>query len=447
MKHLHNFTPMKNILLLVTAALVLSCNTSVKESQSLTELKTKKAALITKIDRFSKELKAIESAISELDTLQKLMTVTSIKAEVKGFNHYIEVQGTVKADQTIELHAEMGGTVTAILVKEGQNVLKGQLLATLDSGVIDSSVLQLETQLALATTTYERQSRLWEQNIGSEIQYLQSKAQKESLENNMKSLKAQARKMKITAPLIIINAFLILIGVLFEVKVFQTYKFDGRFAYNGLILSQGFTPFLYLCATTIFWVYKDKKMLLLLLTLCCLSGLKGVYFGEFLLLGLLVLSNKEFKKRFKIIILLRLLIIFTTLLVTLLLTPMFVNVLESKGLTSAIFSYRTDNALEIFNQINENNFNILIGALETEVVRLEMQIFDVILFFGALGLVAYFLFLQLLYKKIVKDSVPKVFFATILALSALSGNLLYIPLSSLLMYLVLMSLHSPQKNE
>jgi hypothetical protein len=247
--------------------------------------------------------------------------------------------------------------------------------------------------------------------------------------------------------LIIINAFLILIGVLFEVKVFQTYKFDGRFAYNGLILSQGFTPFLYLCATTIFWVYKDKKMLLLLLTLCCLSGLKGVYFGEFLLLGLLVLSNKEFKKRFKIIILLILLIIFTTLLVTLLLTPMFVNVLESKGLTSAIFSYRTDNALEIFNQINENNFNILIGALETEVVRLEMQIFDVILFFGALGLVAYFLFLQLLYKKIVKDSVPKVFFATILALSALSGNLLYIPLSSLLMYLVLMSLHSPQKNE
>ena len=61
------------------------------------------------------------------------MTVTSYKAEVKNFNHYIEVQGTVKADQTIELHAEMGGTVTAILIKEGQNVSKGQILATLDS--------------------------------------------------------------------------------------------------------------------------------------------------------------------------------------------------------------------------------------------------------------------------------------------------------------------------
>jgi membrane fusion protein (multidrug efflux system) len=128
------------------------------------------------------------------------MTVTSLKAEVKDFNHFIEVQGTVKADQTIELHAEMGGTVTALLVKEGDAVSKGQILATLDSEVIDNSVLQLETQLALATTTFERQARLWEQNIGSEIQYLQAKAQKEGLENSMKSLKAQARKMKIIAP-------------------------------------------------------------------------------------------------------------------------------------------------------------------------------------------------------------------------------------------------------
>ena len=166
----------------------------------MTDLKTKKAALIEQMDRIGTELKDVEMAISELDTLKKLMTVTSYKAEVKDFNHYIEVQGTVKADQTIELHAEMGGTVTAILTKEGQNVSKGQILATLDSDVIDNSVLQLNTQLALATTTFERQARLWEQNIGSEIQYLQAKAQKDGLENSMKSLRAQARKMKVIAP-------------------------------------------------------------------------------------------------------------------------------------------------------------------------------------------------------------------------------------------------------
>jgi RND family efflux transporter MFP subunit len=200
MKQLHNFTLMKHLFLLLVLTLVLSCGTSDKESQSLTELKTKKAALKEQMDRMGTELKEIEMAISELDTLKKLMSVTSIKAEVKDFNHYVEVQGTVKADQTIDLHAEMGGTVTAILVKEGQNVSKGQLLATLDSEVIDNSVLQLDTQLALATTTFERQARLWEQNIGSEIQYLQAKAQKEGLENSVKSLKAQARKMKIIAP-------------------------------------------------------------------------------------------------------------------------------------------------------------------------------------------------------------------------------------------------------
>jgi membrane fusion protein (multidrug efflux system) len=200
MKYLYTITQMKPILFLSVLALALSCNSNVKESQSLTDLKSKKEVLIKEMNRIGTELKAIETAISALDTLKKVMTVTAIKAEVKAFNHYIEVQGTVKADQTIELHAEMGGTVSAILVKEGQKVTKGQVLATLDSEVIDNSVLQLETQLALATTTFERQARLWKQNIGSEIQYLQAKAQKEGLENSMKSMEAQARKMKIIAP-------------------------------------------------------------------------------------------------------------------------------------------------------------------------------------------------------------------------------------------------------
>ena len=200
MKHDPIIKQMKTIFLLFTLTFVVSCNTGVKESQSLTDLKIKKASLTDKMETIGTELKKVEMAISKLDTLKKLVTVTAIKAEINDFNHYLEVQGIVKADQTIELHAEMGGTVTAILVKEGQNVSKGQILATLDSDVIDNSVLQLETQLAFAITTYERQTRLWEQNIGSEIQYLQAKAQKESLENNMKSLKAQARKMKITAP-------------------------------------------------------------------------------------------------------------------------------------------------------------------------------------------------------------------------------------------------------
>tara|TARA_B110000090_G_scaffold27073_1_gene27790 strand:+ start:1511 stop:2602 length:1092 start_codon:yes stop_codon:yes gene_type:complete len=178
----------------------MSCNTAATEPKSLTDLKIKKTALLDQLNEISNELKSVESAISSLDTLKRLMTVTSFKAEEKEFNHYIEVQGVVKADKTIGLRAEMGGTITAILIKQGQRVSKGQILATLESSVIDNSVLQLTTQLNLATTTYERQARLWDQKIGSEIQFLQSKAQKEGLENSLNSLKAQAYKMKIIAP-------------------------------------------------------------------------------------------------------------------------------------------------------------------------------------------------------------------------------------------------------
>ena len=195
-----NISQMKSIFTLSLLLLVLGCNNATKESQSVTDLKIQKTELVNQLNNISNKLKSVERAILALDTLKRLVSVTSFKAEEKTFNHYIEVQGVVKADKAIELRGEMGGTLTAVLIKQGQKVTKGQVLATLESSVIDNSVLQLKTQLDLATTTYERQARLWEQKIGSEIQFLQIKSQKEGLENSLNSLKAQARKMKIIAP-------------------------------------------------------------------------------------------------------------------------------------------------------------------------------------------------------------------------------------------------------
>jgi len=94
----------------------------------------------------------------------------------------------------------MGGTVKAIYVKEGQQVSKGQILAQLDDSYLKNNIAELNTRLALAKTTFERQERLWKQKIGSEMQFLQAKAQKENFENSLASLKTQARKMKIIAP-------------------------------------------------------------------------------------------------------------------------------------------------------------------------------------------------------------------------------------------------------
>lgn len=164
------------------------------------ELNSEKTRLIKQMDSLSNMLNAVEQQISKLDTTKRLTSVTAIKAEVKPFKHFIEVQGVVEADQSVELYPERAGTVTSIYVKEGQNVVKGQTLVQLDNSILESSRAELQTQLELARTTFERQERLWNQNIGSEIQFLQAKAKKEGLENSLNSLNSQAEKLKIVAP-------------------------------------------------------------------------------------------------------------------------------------------------------------------------------------------------------------------------------------------------------
>ena len=189
----------KIILILITIVITVSCNKEIQKS-SLEDLNSQKMILVSKIDSLNKELNSIENEISKLDTTKKYQIVSTIPAEIEEFKHYIEIQGVVKADKNIEIHPELGGTVKSILVKEGQKVFGGQVLVQLDDSSIRNNINELITQLKLATTTFERQERLWNQKIGSEMQYLQAKTQKENLENNIATVKNQARKMKIVAP-------------------------------------------------------------------------------------------------------------------------------------------------------------------------------------------------------------------------------------------------------
>ncbi len=193
-------TNMKKItLLFIASALIISCGKET-EKTSLEELNTQKTGLVTKIDSLNAVLKSVEAEISKLDSDKNLQTVTILPVKNDIFKHFLEIQGVAKANKNIEISPELGGTVTAILVKEGQKVAAGQLLVQLDDSAIKNSINELNTQLSLAKTTFERQERLWNQKIGSEMQYLQAKAQKESLENNLATLRTQARKMRITAP-------------------------------------------------------------------------------------------------------------------------------------------------------------------------------------------------------------------------------------------------------
>jgi len=189
----------KIITLIIAISLTLSCGEEVKTS-TVQELNSQKSELVKRIDSMNNELRVLEGKISKLEPKRNLQIVTKVPVVNGLFKHYIEIQGVVKADKNIEIRPELGGTVMAIYVKEGQKVNTGQVLIQLDDEAIVNGINEIKTQLELAKTTFERQERLWNQKIGSEMQYLQAKAQKETLENSLKTINTQASKMKIKAP-------------------------------------------------------------------------------------------------------------------------------------------------------------------------------------------------------------------------------------------------------
>ncbi len=199
---------MKKIsVLIIIAALIGACNkketVSVNDliaSGNLKELKKRKKEISGKIESINKDLEAINKAISKKDTVKKLPLITTFKAKAEVFNHYLELQGNVKTKQNILIYPEIPGVLKSVLVKKGQKVFKGQLLATIDDGGMSNQVAQLEATTQLAKTTYERQQRLWKQKIGSEIQFLQSKTNYESQNNMLQQLKKQQAKASIKAP-------------------------------------------------------------------------------------------------------------------------------------------------------------------------------------------------------------------------------------------------------
>jgi membrane fusion protein (multidrug efflux system) len=134
--------------------------------------------------------------------------IEKLKADVRGielqpslFQHYIQVQGTVKSDNNILIPAQSNGVVKKVHVRPGDLVDQGQLLAELDGAILERSIDELTNSLGLVTTIYERQERLWKKNIGSEIEYLQAKNNKENLEKKLETLNEQYRLTKIYAPI------------------------------------------------------------------------------------------------------------------------------------------------------------------------------------------------------------------------------------------------------
>ena len=198
---------MKKIICITLLLLaLLSCGnkeTSIEDlakNSSLPELRAKKKELGQQQTELKRQLTILEDKINELDNTKHKDIVTTLMLNDTVFKHYIEVQGNVETDQNIIIYPQFSGTLTQVYVKEGQKVSKGQLLAKIDDGGLSSQLAQVQTQTVLAKTTFERQSRLWDQKIGSEIQYLQAKTNYEALKNSFDQLQKQLEKTNVRAP-------------------------------------------------------------------------------------------------------------------------------------------------------------------------------------------------------------------------------------------------------
>jgi len=191
---------MKTINLSITGIVVLfimfSCSSD-KKAQ-LSKLKDQQAIITDKIKNLEDELKSEQKDLIDPGKF-KFIGLEEVKSN--SFDHFIKVQGKLDGDQNAAVFAEAPGTVSAKYADVGQKVVKGQVLAQIDDQQYRSQMQSLETNYKFASDMYDKQKRLWDQKIGSEVQFLQSKTTKESLDRQITSLKQQVDKFKIKSPI------------------------------------------------------------------------------------------------------------------------------------------------------------------------------------------------------------------------------------------------------
>ena len=190
---------MKKVAYGITLGLLFSCSSSnspEKMKKTIAQNEEKIRELEVQNEDLKKQLASIDTA--GIDT-SALIPVNVKKIIYEPFKHYIEVNGNVEPAEEAFISPETSGQIKKIHVSEGQSVQKGQLLISLNTEVTESSILEIKTNLELATTLYEKQKELWDQKIGSELQFLEAKNNKESAEAKLKTLQAQLDMSRITA--------------------------------------------------------------------------------------------------------------------------------------------------------------------------------------------------------------------------------------------------------
>jgi RND family efflux transporter MFP subunit len=163
-------------------------------------IQKKKGEIKTQINDLKVELNKLDYVLEKMDTDKNLFLVSAIKLKQRKFNHFLNFQGSLDTDQNVVIYPELPGLLKNIYIKQGDKVKKGQLIAKISDNGLTDQLEQLELQRDLAKTTFERLQILWNQKIGSEIQYLQAKTNFKSLEKKISQMKDQEDKTRILAP-------------------------------------------------------------------------------------------------------------------------------------------------------------------------------------------------------------------------------------------------------
>lgn len=187
---------MKNTYLLLALTIILAA-CSKEKGNSLADKKKQLAELQTQVKTLQAEIAKLEPKKDENKV--KIVTVSPIISQ--SFKHFVDVQGALEAENNQFVGPQMGGAITAMTVKEGDFVKKGQVIARIESAVLKTSIQEIEVQLETAKTLYEKQKALWDQKIGTEIQFIQAKTSVEALEKRLASLNEQVKMSVVTSPL------------------------------------------------------------------------------------------------------------------------------------------------------------------------------------------------------------------------------------------------------
>jgi len=199
---------MKKLIPIILIALLLgSCGSnsqgSVEEviaTNDLEAIRKKKAEVVAEQNRVKEQIRLLDEAIGQLDVQAKIPLITTLQVNEQLFTHYLELQGSVTTKELLVIYPQYSGILTHVNVREGQQVKKGQVLARIDDGGLSQQLAQLKIQAELSKTTFERQQRLWDQKIGSEMQYLQAKSNYEAQTQAIAQLEQQVAKTVVTAP-------------------------------------------------------------------------------------------------------------------------------------------------------------------------------------------------------------------------------------------------------